>query len=73
MMSKQIAVLLGCKVLKFIPTGGINDKNLKEYLSTPGVIAIGGSWLVAKKLLREKAWEKIAQKTREALSVISNS
>lgn len=57
------------KGVKFIPTGGINDKNLREYLSTPGVIAIGGSWLVAKKLLREKAWDKIAQRTREAIKI----
>lgn len=60
------------KGVKFIPTGGINEKNLKEYLSTPGVIAIGGSWLVDKTILQEKSWDKITQRTREALSIISH-
>jgi 2-dehydro-3-deoxyphosphogluconate aldolase/(4S)-4-hydroxy-2-oxoglutarate aldolase len=59
------------KGVKFIPTGGINDTNLKEHLSTPGVIAIGGSWLVDKTILHEKTWDKITQRTREALSIVS--
>lgn len=32
--------------LKFMPTGGINAQNLKEYLSFDRIIACGGSWMV---------------------------
>ena len=29
--------------IKFIPTGGVNDKNLAEYISAPFIHAVGGS------------------------------
>ena len=32
--------------MKFMPTGGINAKNLKSYLDFPKIIACGGSWMV---------------------------
>jgi 2-dehydro-3-deoxyphosphogluconate aldolase/(4S)-4-hydroxy-2-oxoglutarate aldolase len=32
--------------IKFCPTGGINEKNYKEYLELPNVICVGGSWVV---------------------------
>ena len=35
--------------VKFIPTGGVDAKNLKEYLEAPFVHAVGGSWLCPKK------------------------
>ena len=54
--------------VRFIPTGGINSLNYKEYLSCPGVLAVGGSWLVDKTLIREKNWQKITDLTREAVS-----
>ncbi|MBN1900091.1 bifunctional 4-hydroxy-2-oxoglutarate aldolase/2-dehydro-3-deoxy-phosphogluconate aldolase [Candidatus Sumerlaeota bacterium] len=72
--TKAIKALYGPfkhKGVKFIPTGGINEKNLKEHLATPGVIAIGGSWLVSKTILQEKSWDQITQKTRESLAIIS--
>lgn len=31
--------------VQFIPTGGISDKNLAEYLHSPQVYAVGGSWM----------------------------
>ena len=38
--------------LKFMPTGGVNPKNLSEYLSCKSVIACGGSWMVKGELVR---------------------
>jgi 2-dehydro-3-deoxyphosphogluconate aldolase/(4S)-4-hydroxy-2-oxoglutarate aldolase len=35
--------------VRFIPTGGISDKNLDEYVSASFVHAVGGSWLCDKK------------------------
>lgn len=32
--------------ISFVPTGGVNEDNLADYLATPGVIACGGSWMV---------------------------
>ncbi|MCL2616104.1 MAG: bifunctional 4-hydroxy-2-oxoglutarate aldolase/2-dehydro-3-deoxy-phosphogluconate aldolase [Defluviitaleaceae bacterium] len=35
--------------VKFVPTGGISDKNLAEYVSAPFIHAVGGSWLCDKQ------------------------
>ncbi len=46
-MLKAIAAPYGG--VKFIPTGGINQDNLAEYLAQPSVHCCGGSWLVKAK------------------------
>ncbi|MBN1866565.1 bifunctional 4-hydroxy-2-oxoglutarate aldolase/2-dehydro-3-deoxy-phosphogluconate aldolase [Candidatus Sumerlaeota bacterium] len=57
--------------VRFIPTGGVTAANLAEYLATPGVAAIGGSWIVAKPLLKARDWKQVAALTREAVEVVS--
>ncbi|MCR4562371.1 MAG: bifunctional 4-hydroxy-2-oxoglutarate aldolase/2-dehydro-3-deoxy-phosphogluconate aldolase [Bacilli bacterium] len=32
--------------VKFLPTGGANASNLKEYLTNPRIKAVGGSWMM---------------------------
>ncbi|MFV0466714.1 MAG: bifunctional 4-hydroxy-2-oxoglutarate aldolase/2-dehydro-3-deoxy-phosphogluconate aldolase [Lachnospiraceae bacterium] len=56
--------------MKFMPTGGITAKNLKEYLAFGKIIACGGSWMVSKELIEAKDWDKIAALTAEAVSVM---
>jgi 2-dehydro-3-deoxyphosphogluconate aldolase/(4S)-4-hydroxy-2-oxoglutarate aldolase len=53
--------------IKFMPTGGINIKNLNTYLSTDKVIACGGSWMVSKELLKSGSYETVTKLTKEAL------
>jgi 2-dehydro-3-deoxyphosphogluconate aldolase/(4S)-4-hydroxy-2-oxoglutarate aldolase len=53
--------------IKFMPTGGINIKNLNKYLSFSKVIACGGSWMVSKELLKSGNYETITKLTKEAL------
>ena len=36
--------------VKFIPTGGINQNNYKDYLEQKNVLAVGGSWNVEEVL-----------------------
>jgi 2-dehydro-3-deoxyphosphogluconate aldolase/(4S)-4-hydroxy-2-oxoglutarate aldolase len=55
--------------VKFIPTGGIGLNNMASYLERPTVAAIGGSWIVEKKLIAAKDWKTIEQLTREALAL----
>ena len=47
--------------IKFIPTGGISLDNLDEYLSLNNVLAVGGSFLAPKKLIKTKNWDKIRE------------
>lgn len=54
--------------VKFVPTGGISSKNLADYLALPVVAAIGGSWMVDKKLVADGNWAEITRLTQEALA-----
>ena len=56
-------------MMRFMPTGGINSKNISDYLAFPKVIACGGSWIVAAKLLKEENWQEV---TRLCLEVTQN-
>ena len=54
--------------VRFIPTGGINAENMREYLALPAVAAIGGSWMVDPKLIDARDWDAITSRTRAALA-----
>ena len=54
--------------ISFIPTGGIDLKNMTDYLATPGVMAIGGSWIVASALIKAGNWTEISRLTAEAIT-----
>jgi len=56
--------------VKFIPTGGINPANLRDYLSLPMVHACGGSWLVKKQLVADGVFEKITMLAAEAVELV---
>ena len=58
--------------LKFIPTGGISLVNMRSYLERPSVAAIGGSWMVEKKLIAAADWAQISKLTRDALAVAAS-
>jgi len=53
-------------MLKFMPTGGINTKNLKEYLGFSKILCCGGSWMVKGDMIKNKEFDKITEMTREA-------
>ena len=53
--------------MKFMPTGGINAKNLREYLDFPKILACGGSWMVKGDLVKAGEFDKIRDLTREAV------
>ncbi len=56
--------------VRFMPTGGINEKNLMDYLNLKNVIACGGSWIVRKDLISSGNFDKIKALTRSALSLM---
>jgi 2-dehydro-3-deoxyphosphogluconate aldolase/(4S)-4-hydroxy-2-oxoglutarate aldolase len=58
--------------VSFVPTGGINQSNLADYLRLPNVVACGGSWLVAPSLLAEQRFDLIEVLTREAVLIAAN-
>jgi len=57
---------------RFMPTGGINENTLTDYLKLDNVIACGGSWLVNKDLISSGNFEEIKNLTTRALSLIKS-
>ena len=58
--------------LKFMPTGGINAKNLEEYLSCDKIICCGGSWMVKGDLVKAGEFDKIKELTAEARKLVDS-
>lgn len=56
--------------LKFIPTGGISEKNIKEYLAFNKILACGGSWMVKDELIKAGKFDEIERLTREAVGIM---
>ena len=56
--------------LRFMPTGGVNAGNVKEYLASPKIIACGGSWMVPGKLLDAGDFDAIEALAREAAQIV---
>ncbi|MFK5921335.1 MAG: bifunctional 4-hydroxy-2-oxoglutarate aldolase/2-dehydro-3-deoxy-phosphogluconate aldolase [Verrucomicrobiota bacterium] len=52
--------------LQFIPLGGIKASNMMDYIDSPLVTAIGGSWIAPRDLIAAKNWDQIAANAREA-------
>ena len=52
--------------LKFIPTGGVNQQNLGEFVSNPSIHAVGGSWVCPKADIAAHNFDKITQLCAEA-------
>ena len=52
--------------LKFLPTGGVNTANIKEYWDAPFIHAVGGSWVCPKADIAAGNWEKITKLCIEA-------
>ena len=55
--------------MRFMPTGGVSAKNLAEYLTVPGVIACGGSWLTPQKEIDAGNFQIVTDLAREALAL----
>ena len=56
--------------VRFMPTGGVNNQTLIEYLKLDNVFACGGSWIVKKDLINNKNFNEIIKRTKEAVSLV---
>ena len=53
--------------IKFMPTGGINEENMLDYLAFNKIIACGGSFMVKDSLIDAGNFEEITRLTRNAV------
>lgn len=55
--------------VRFCATGGIGVHNARDYLTTPNVSCVGGSWLTPARLIEAGDWKAIEQLAQGAASL----
>ncbi len=56
--------------VKYMPTGGVNAKNLADYLSYDKIVCCGGTWVVKKDLVSEGKFSEIEKMAKEAADIV---
>ncbi len=59
--------------LKFIPTGGVNAGNLRDFISAPFIHAAGGSWMCKKADIAAHRFDEITALAKEAVSIVKEA
>lgn len=59
-------------MVNFIPTGGITEENINQYVNLDGVIACGGSWMVKTEWLKEGQFDKVLETVKNAVKKVDN-
>lgn len=57
--------------VRFVPTGGVTAANLPDYLALPSVLAVGGTWMVAPKLIKAGSFDEVTRLTAEAIAIVA--
>ena len=58
--------------VRFVPLGGVSEKNMSAYLADPLIAALGGSWLAPRDAIMEKRWSDITGLARQATTLIGS-
>lgn len=57
--------------VRFVPTGGIGVDDCLDYLALPSVVAVGGSWMVPKAMIRAGEFNRIRELTAAAVAAVA--
>ncbi len=55
--------------MRFVPTGGVGPANLAQYLALPAVAAVGGSWMVPRDLVGDRAHDALRTLVVDAVAL----
>jgi 2-dehydro-3-deoxyphosphogluconate aldolase/(4S)-4-hydroxy-2-oxoglutarate aldolase len=55
--------------IQYIPLGGVSINNLAEYAEFSPVLAVGGSWIANKELIKAGDWKEITRRAKEATGI----
>ena len=55
--------------LRFIPLGGINLDSLPQWLASPSVLCVGGSWLAPRDVIQRKDWATLQRNAEQAAAI----
>ncbi|MBQ8844824.1 MAG: bifunctional 4-hydroxy-2-oxoglutarate aldolase/2-dehydro-3-deoxy-phosphogluconate aldolase [Clostridia bacterium] len=59
--------------IKFMPTGGVNLENLKEFISAKFIVACGGTYMVKDDLINSDNYEEITRLSRQSIEIIKEA
>jgi 2-dehydro-3-deoxyphosphogluconate aldolase/(4S)-4-hydroxy-2-oxoglutarate aldolase len=68
---KSIAAPYAHLGVKFMPLGGVDLNNAEKYLSEPNILALGGSWLAPRDLIKKGDWAAITAHARQATDLVT--
>jgi len=71
-MLKSIAAPYFHMGVKFLPTGGVKQDNLRDYLEVKAVLAVGGTWLASREDIASKRWSVITDNCRSAVALVKD-
>ena len=55
---------------RFIPLGGINLASLPQWLASPSVLCVGGSWLAPREAIQRQDWAGLQRNAQQAAEVV---
>ena len=56
--------------VQYIPLGGVSAANAEHYLREADVLALGGSWLAPRDLIRRRDWQTVTANAAEAMKIV---
>jgi 2-dehydro-3-deoxyphosphogluconate aldolase/(4S)-4-hydroxy-2-oxoglutarate aldolase len=59
--------------VKFMPTGGVRADSLADYLASPSVGAVGGTWFTPATLQAADDFDEITRLTAEAIAIAEST
>lgn len=57
--------------MKFLATGGITRETMGSFLVHPGILAVGGTWMIRSEWIKKDDYEHITQACQQAMSDVS--
>jgi 2-dehydro-3-deoxyphosphogluconate aldolase/(4S)-4-hydroxy-2-oxoglutarate aldolase len=55
--------------VRFLPSGGVTAENAGEYLASPSVFAVSGSWMATRDLIAAGDFETIERLSRASIAL----
>lgn len=55
---------------RFMPTGGVNEANVREFLASPAILAAGGTWMVKPALFAEGDFSRVRELAARAAQAV---
>ncbi len=58
------------KSARWMCTGGVNAKNVNDYLAYDQIVAVGGTWMCKSDMIKAGEWDKITAMCKEAVKTM---